>query len=72
MEETFSCLDMDFKEYVGFDKKYERPAEVDLLIGNPEKAKNQLGWEPKTTFKELVALMVKEDMKLAQREKSIS
>ena len=72
LEETFSCLDMDFKEYVGFDKKYERPAEVDLLIGNPEKAKNQLGWEPKTTFKELVALMVKEDMKLAQREKALA
>ena len=72
LEETFSCLDMDFKEYVGFDKKYERPAEVDLLIGNPEKAKNQLGWEPKTTFKELVALMVQEDMKLAQREKALA
>ena len=72
MEEIFSCLDMDFKEYVGFDKKYERPAEVDLLIGNPEKAKNQLGWEPKTTFKELVALMVQEDMKLAQREKALA
>ena len=72
LEETFSCLDMDFKEYVGLDKKYERPAEVDLLIGNPEKAKNQLGWEPKTTFKELVALMVQEDMKLAQREKALA
>ena len=55
LEETFSCLDMDFKDFVGFDKKYERPAEVDLLIGNPEKAKKQLGWEPKTTFKELVS-----------------
>jgi GDPmannose 4,6-dehydratase len=45
---------------------------VDLLIGNPEKAKKQLGWEPKTTFKELVALMVQEDMKLAQREKALA
>jgi GDPmannose 4,6-dehydratase len=51
LEETFACLDMDWNEFVGFDKKYERPAEVDLLIGNPEKAKKQLGWEPKTTFK---------------------
>ena len=56
LEETFSCLDMDWKDFVGFDKKYERPAEVDLLIGNPEKAKKQLGWEPQTTFKELVSL----------------
>ena len=55
-----------------FDKKYERPAEVDLLIGNPQKAKNQLGWEPKTTFKDLVSLMVEEDMKLAQREKTLA
>jgi GDPmannose 4,6-dehydratase len=72
LEETFAFLDMDWNEFVGFDKKYERPAEVDLLIGNPEKAKKQLGWEPKTTFKELVALMVQEDMKLAQREKALA
>ena len=72
LEETFACLDLDWNEYVGFDKKYERPAEVDLLIGNPQKAKNQLGWEPKTTFKDLVSLMVEEDMKLAQREKTLA
>ena len=72
LEETFRCLDLDWNEYVGFDKKYERPAEVDLLIGNPQKAKNQLGWEPQTTFKDLVALMVDEDMKLAQREKTLA
>ncbi len=72
LEETFACLDLDWNEYVGFDKKYERPAEVDLLIGNPEKAKKQLGWEPKTTFKGLVELMVEEDMKLAQREKTLA
>ena len=72
LEETFACLDMDWNEYVGFDKKYERPAEVDLLIGNPQKAKKQLGWEPKTTFKSLVSLMVEEDMKLAKREKTLA
>ncbi|MDA1078595.1 MAG: GDP-mannose 4,6-dehydratase, partial [Verrucomicrobia bacterium] len=72
LEETFACLDLDWNEYVGFDKKYERPAEVDLLIGNPQKAKKQLGWEPKTTFKDLVSLMVEEDMKLAQREKTLA
>ena len=72
LEETFACLDMDYEEFVGFDKKYERPAEVDLLIGDPAKAREQLGWEPKTTFKELVALMVREDMKLAEREKTLA
>ena len=72
LEETCACLDMDYEEFVGFDKKYERPAEVDLLIGDPTKAREQLGWEPKTTFKELVALMVREDMKLAEREKTLA
>ena len=43
-----------------------------MLIGNPEKAKKQLGWEPKTTFKELVSLMVEEDMKLARREQALA
>ena len=71
LEETFSYLDLDWEEFVGFDKKYERPAEVDLLIGNPEKAKKKLGWEPKTTFKELVALMVDEDLKIAHQEKAV-
>ena len=70
-EETFACLDMDWNDYVGFDQKYERPAEVDLLIGNPQKAKSQLGWEPKTTFKDLVSLMVEEDMKLARQEQAL-
>ena len=72
LEETFACLDMDWNEYVGFDQKYERPAEVDLLIGNPQKAKKQLGWEPKTTFKDLVSLMVEEDMKLAKQEQALA
>lgn len=68
-EETFACLDMDFKEHVKYDCRYERPAEVDLLIGDPAKAKKQLGWEPKVTFKELVKIMVDADMKIAEREK---
>ena len=72
LEETFSCLDLDWKQFVGFDKKYERPAEVDLLIGDSSKAKEKLGWEPKVTFKELVAIMVDEDMKLALRKKAMN
>ncbi|HAE10421.1 MAG TPA: GDP-mannose 4,6-dehydratase, partial [Opitutae bacterium] len=70
--EAFSCLDLDWEEYVGFSQRYERPAEVDLLIGDPAKAKEKLGWQPKVTFKELVAIMIKEDMKLAEREKALA
>lgn len=66
--ETFNLLDLDWEEYVDYDKRYERPAEVDLLIGNPAKAKKQLGWEPKVRFKELVKIMVDSDLALAKQE----
>jgi GDPmannose 4,6-dehydratase len=55
------------KEVVAIDPRYFRPTEVDILIGNPAKAKKILGWEPKTTFKELVKLMVKSDFEKAKR-----
>ena len=51
---------------VEVDPKYFRPAEVDALIGDYSKAKKELGWEPKTKFKELVAIMVESDMKLLE------
>ncbi len=62
VEEAFARVDLDWKEFVKYDARYERPAEVDLLIGNPAKAKRILGWEPKTTFKELVGIMVDADL----------
>ncbi|MDX2080527.1 MAG: GDP-mannose 4,6-dehydratase [Terrimicrobiaceae bacterium] len=62
VEEAFGHVDLDWQEHVKYDARYERPAEVDLLIGNPAKAKCQLGWEPKTTFKELVRIMVDADI----------
>jgi GDPmannose 4,6-dehydratase len=68
LDETFAYLGLDSKEYVGFDEKYERPAEVDLLIGDASKAKEKFGWEPKVTFKELARIMVDADMKLAENE----
>ena len=68
LDETFAYLGLDSKEYVGFDEKYERPAEVDLLIGDASKAKEKLGWEPKVTFKKLARIMVDSDMKLAENE----
>jgi GDPmannose 4,6-dehydratase len=51
------------KVVVRVNPKFYRPAEVDLLIGNPEKAKRELGWEPKTNLEELCAMMVKEDLR---------
>jgi GDPmannose 4,6-dehydratase len=62
LEHAFAHVDLDWKEYVKYDSKYDRPAEVDLLIGDPAKAKKQLGWEPKVRFKELVKIMVDADM----------
>jgi len=61
--EAFALLDLDWKEYVRYDPRYERPAEVDLLLGDPSKAKRILNWEPKVTFKELVKMMVEADFK---------
>ncbi len=60
---AFGHVGRDWKEYVRIDPKYYRPTEVDLLIGDPSKAREKLGWKPKTSFKELVRLMVYEDLK---------
>jgi GDPmannose 4,6-dehydratase len=67
-EEAFGLLDLDWRKYVKHDQRYERPAEVDLLIGNSAKARKQLGWEAKVRFKELVKIMVEHDLELAKRE----
>lgn len=68
VQETFELLDLDWEEYVEYDKRYERPAEVDLLIGDPSKAKRQLNWEPKVRFRDLVKIMVDSDLVLAKQE----
>jgi GDPmannose 4,6-dehydratase len=59
---AFGYVNLDWRKYVEFDQRYLRPAEVDLLIGDPAKAKKQLGWEPSVTFQELVHLMVDADL----------
>ena len=64
LDVAFEHAGMDWKKYVEIDERYYRPAEVDLLIGDPSKAKRQLGWEPKTKFVDLVKLMVDADIKL--------
>ena len=70
-EEAFSLLDLDWKEYVRHDPRYERPAEVDLLIGDASKAKKVLGWEPKVTFRELVRMMVEADLMEARQQRAM-
>jgi len=64
LEIAFARVDLDWKEFVRHDERYERPAEVDLLIGNPAKAKRILAWEPKVRFRELIEIMVDADMAL--------
>lgn len=64
LEVAFEHVGLDWNKYVEIDPRYYRPAEVDLLIGDASKAKKQLGWEPKTKFKDLIKLMVDSDVQL--------
>jgi GDPmannose 4,6-dehydratase len=67
LEEAFSYVDLKWKKYVKVDKKYFRPAEVDILLGDPAKARKKLRWKPKVSFRELVRLMVDADMEIDGR-----
>ena len=62
VEVAFEYVGLDWQKHVGVDQRYIRPAEVDLLIGNPAKAKQELGWEPTVDFKGLVHMMVDADL----------
>lgn len=66
VQEAFGHVGLEWEKYVKYDARYERPAEVDLLIGDPAKAKRQLGWEPKVRFKELVHIMVDADVEMLE------
>jgi len=68
LEEAFKCVGLNYKKYVEFDERYLRPAEVDLLLGDASKAKRKLGWKPKTTFKQLVRIMVDADVDDLERK----
>lgn len=63
LDEAFGLVGLDWKKYIEIDPRYYRPAEVDILLGDPTKAKEKLGWTPKTTFKELVKIMLEYDLK---------
>ncbi|MCK4741073.1 MAG: GDP-mannose 4,6-dehydratase [Anaerolineales bacterium] len=62
VEEAFAYADMDWQKYVEIDPRYFRPTEVDYLHADPSKARRQLGWEPKITYKKLVPIMVDADL----------
>jgi GDPmannose 4,6-dehydratase len=64
-EEAFGAVGLDWKDFVKVDAKYFRPAEVDILLGDPSKARRELGWTPKVTFKQLARLMVEADLESA-------
>ncbi len=68
LEEAFGYVDLDFRDFVRMDPRYLRPAEVDLLIGDPSKAREALDWQPRVTFAELVRVMMEADIELARRE----
>jgi len=65
---AFSTLDLDWKTYTVQDERFMRPAEVDLLVGDPSKAGAKLGWEPQVTFEQLIQMMVEADLKLLKAE----
>jgi GDPmannose 4,6-dehydratase len=65
---AFEHVGLKYEDHVVIDPKFFRPAEVDLLLGNPAKAKRVLGWQAKTGIAELIAMMVDADMRRVSRE----
>jgi GDPmannose 4,6-dehydratase len=71
VEKAFGLLDLDYRAHVEHDPRYERPAEVDLLLGDASKAQSVLGWKPTVGFAELVQMMVQADLELAHEENAL-
>jgi GDPmannose 4,6-dehydratase len=69
VELAFERVGLDWKEFVKHDARYERPAEVDLLIGDATKAKKMLNWEPQVRFEEIVRIMVDADLALIESQR---
>jgi GDPmannose 4,6-dehydratase len=67
-ELAFGHVGLDYRDYVVLDERFMRPAEVDLLIGDPSKAVEQLGWKPRTNFPDLVRMMVEADLQLLKEQ----
>ncbi len=71
LELAFGMVELDYQDFVEIDPRYFRPTEVDILLGDPTKARKQLGWEPKISLEELARMMVEHDMELAAQEKTL-
>jgi GDPmannose 4,6-dehydratase len=71
LEEAFGLVGLDWRQHVRTDPQFYRPAEVDLLLGDPAKARRVLGWEPKCKFKDLVKLMVEADLAELDRRSGV-
>lgn len=72
LETAFDHVGLDWAKYTHHDSRYDRPSEVDQLLGDPTKARTVLGWEPKVKFKELVKMMVDADLELARKEAALA
>ena len=70
-EKVFEKLDLDYKKYVDIDRKYFRPSEVDVLLGDASRARKALGWAPKVGFEQLIDMMIDADMEIARKEKTL-
>ena len=68
VEKAFQHAGLDHEQYIAYDPRYDRPTEVDVLLGDAAKARTALGWAPKVAFNELVTMMVDADVALAERE----
>ena len=67
-EIAFDTVGLKLEDYVGVDPRFYRPAEVETLLGDPTKARTELGWEPEISFEQLVTMMVEEDLQRIERE----
>jgi len=72
LDEVFGHLDLDWQKFVEIDPRYFRPSEVELLLGDPSKAKTELNWELNTSFKDLAKMMVDNDMQMAKEEQAVA
>jgi len=63
-ELAFAYAGLDYRDYVVVDERFFRPAEVDLLVGDPSRAREKLGWKPEVSFEQLVEMMVEADLRI--------
>lgn len=72
LDQAFGHVDLDWNDYVSIDAAYQRPAEVDLLLGDASKAKEKLGWEPRVSFSQLIKMMVENDLEESRDEQALA